>query len=94
MKTDNHREKELFTLVPSQISPNPLRRSRGNGLESPLSDNSQSNSTTSTNTGILCEEPVLNFENLLHNRHGSVLGHEIILKSEHFFKGTKHSLAD
>lgn len=79
MKPENQREKELFTLVPSQISPNPLRRR--DGIESPQSDSS------SVDNGFYCAEPVLNFENLLEKRHGSVLGHEIILKSEHFFKG-------
>lgn len=91
MKSEaNHREKDLFTLVPSQISPNPLRR-RGapTTLTSPLSESSQpsSISTVTTNTTMYCAEPVLNFENLLENRHGSVLGHDIIIKSEHFFKG-------
>lgn len=92
MKSENsQREKELFTLVPSQISPNPLR-SRG-GSPSPdsplLSEASNQNTTTSSSTvsSVLCAEPVLNFENLLQKRHGSVLGHDIILKSEHFFKG-------
>jgi hypothetical protein len=88
MKSHNQRDKELFTLVPSQISPNPLRRREG-----PLSDDSfhspisLSTETSSITTGPLCEEPVLNFENLLQKRHGSVLGQDIILKSEHFFKG-------
>lgn len=92
MKTEIQREKELFTLVPSQISPNPLRRKNTN---SPLSNNSDSQSsfsseTSSNSNGLYCGEPVINFENLLQKRHGSVLGHEIILKSEHFFKG-KHN---
>ena len=91
----NHREKDLFTLVPSQISPNPLRR-RTDMLTSPLSESSQPSTTTTTTTTTTgttnyCSEPVLNFENLLEKRHGSVLGHEIILKSEHFFKGNNGS---
>jgi len=95
----NQREKELFTLVPSQISPNPLRRKGGgaggsceaslseecnNSLHSPMSIET---TTTTTTPSLLCDEPVLNFENLLQKRHGSVLGQDIILKSEHFFKG-------
>ena len=88
MKTENsQREKELFTLVPSQISPNPLRR---RGPDSPLLSETSSQNTTATSStvsSLLCAEPVLNFENLLQKRHGSVLGHDIILKSEHFFKG-------
>lgn len=85
MKTENsQREKELFTLVPSQISPNPLRR---RGPDSPVLSETSSQNTSSTVTSLLCAEPVLNFENLLQKRHGSVLGHDIILKSEHFFKG-------
>ena len=92
MKSENpQREKELFTLVPSQISPNPLRRRDGGpSPDSPplLSETSNENTTSSsTVSSLLCAEPVLNFENLLQKRHGSVLGHDIILKSEHFFKG-------
>lgn len=88
----NLQEKDLFTLVPSQISPNPLRRKENalNGITSPVSEASlpASISTASTvTTATYCVEPVLNFENLLEKRHGSVLGHDIILKSEHFFKG-------
>lgn len=92
MKSDDlQKEKELFTLVPSQISPNPLRR-RGAGASPDyplLSETSSQNNNTSSSTvsSLLCDEPVLNFENLLQKRHGSVLGHDIILKSEHFFKG-------
>jgi hypothetical protein len=88
MKSEtSQREKELFTLVPSQISPNPLRR---RGADSPLLSEASSKDTaaaSSTISSLLCAEPVLNFENLLQKRHGSVLGHDIILKSEHFFKG-------
>lgn len=83
MKQDNNSEKELYTLVPSQISPNPLRKRDGNS--SPQSETNSSFSAESS--GLFCAEPVLNFQNLLEKRHGSVLGHEIILKSEHFFKG-------
>lgn len=93
MKAENHqRDKELFTLVPSQISPNPLRR-RGaaSSFDSPLlSETSSQNTTTTTTTTtstISCSEPIVNFETLLQKRHGSVLGRDIILKSEHFFKG-------
>lgn len=88
MKAEGQRDKELFTLVPSQISPNPLRRNR---VSTPESQNSETTShfttNSSTNSSVLCVEPVLDFENLLQKRHGSVLGHDIILKSEHFFKG-------
>lgn len=94
MKADNQRDKELFTLVPSQISPNPLRRNRNGAPESPLSENSQPTSfSSSSNSSVLCAEPVINFENLLSKRHGSVLGHDIILKSEHFFKGKKAGIS-
>lgn len=91
MKSDNHREKEVVTLVPSQISPNPLRR-RGGSPDSPLSESSSLgvsiiSGDSSYSSNLFCSEPLLNFENLLQKRHGSVLGHDIILKSEHFFKG-------
>jgi hypothetical protein len=92
MKNESfNREKDLITLVPSQISPNPIRKKGiANGNTSPLSENSQPSSISATSTEAtktFCSEPLLNFENLLEKRHGSVLGHEIIIKSEHFFKG-------
>lgn len=88
MKADTQRDKELFTLVPSQISPNPLRSNRSSTPESQGSELSELTSSSSTNSSsILCVEPVLHFGNLLQKRHGSVLGQDIILKSEHFFKG-------
>ena len=100
MKSDNQRgkEKDLLTLVPSQISPNPQRRRGGGGgdgtgpLNSPIYESSNQASSFSTSSsatsGLLCDEPVLNFENLLQKRQGSVLGQDVILKSEHFFQGT------
>lgn len=92
LKTDKQYDKEVYPLIPSQISPNPQRR-RGN--DTPLSSAELSTETSieSLNSSVNLlrhEDPILNFTNLLDKRHGSVLGRDIILKSEHFFKGTNN----
>lgn len=73
------REKDIATIVPSQISPNPLR---SGSEKSPLSESASFTSSTTTNT-----RPILEFANLLQRRNGAVLSRDVILKSEHFFKG-------
>ena len=91
LKTDKQHDKEAYPLIPWQISPNPQRR-RGNDTSLSSSELSADTSIDSLNSSVNLrhEEPILSFTNLLDKRHGSVLGRDIILKSEHFFKGTNN----
>jgi hypothetical protein len=78
-KTNNYREKDIATFVPSQLSPNPMRSDCNSG-HSPISD-------FSSNTSLYESKPTLDFTNLIQRRNGIVLSRDVILKSEHFFKG-------
>lgn len=69
-------EKDTAVIVPSQIFPN----SMGSTGQSSLSE-------LSSTTSLSENKPTFDFSNLLQRRNGSVLSRDVILKSEHFFKG-------
>ncbi len=80
-KTNNYREKDIATFVPAQLSPNPARSGGVGGGLSPLSE------ISSSDPSLIESKPNLDFTNLIERRNGIVLSRDVILKSEHFFKG-------